>query len=57
MPVIGAMTLQPGQKTTVSMSFMMHGDMGGLHDFRLHLITNDPAQPEKTVQVLSNWVP
>ena len=55
MPVIGTMTLQPGQKTTVSMSFMMHGDMGGPHDFRVHLITNDPGQSDKIVQVLSNW--
>ena len=51
------MTLKPGQQTTLSMSFMMHGDMGGLHDFRVHLPTNDPQQPNKTLQVLSNWVP
>ena len=35
----------------------MHGNMGGLHDFRLHLKTNDPTQPEQEVQILSNWVP
>jgi hypothetical protein len=51
------MVLMPGQKTTLSMSFMMHGDMGGKHDFRVHLPTNDPKQPDKTLQVLSNWVP
>lgn len=34
----------------------MHGNMGGMHDFRLHLITNDPTQPEKEIQILSNWV-
>lgn len=51
------MALNPGETTTVSMQFMMHGDMGGLHDFRLHLETNDPAQPDRTVTVLSNWVP
>jgi hypothetical protein len=49
------MTLNPGQKTTLSMQFMMHGDMGGKHDFRVHLLTNDPAREDKTVQVLSNW--
>jgi hypothetical protein len=49
------MTLMPGQKTTLSMSFMMHGDMGGKHDFRVHLLTNDLTQPEKVLQVLSNW--
>jgi hypothetical protein len=51
------MALQPGERTTVSMEFMMHGDMGGLHDFRVHLQTNDPAQPHASVTVLSNWVP
>jgi len=54
-PAIGSMVLNPGQKTAVSMSFMMHGDMGGQHDFRVHLRTNDPAQPDRTVTVLSNW--
>jgi hypothetical protein len=51
------MVLNPGQKTTVDVQFMMHGDMGGKHDFRLHLITNDPTQPDKVVTILSNWVP
>ena len=51
------MVLQPGARTTVSMEFMMHGDMGGQHNFRVHLPTNDTAQPEQTLTVLSNWVP
>ena len=34
----------------------MHGDMGGPHDFRLHLPTNDPAQPDVVVTILSDWV-
>ncbi|MBF8283485.1 MAG: hypothetical protein HW378_2400 [Anaerolineales bacterium] len=51
------MVLQPGQHTTLSMEFMMHGDMGGLHNFRVHLPTNDPEQPDRTLTVLSNWVP
>jgi hypothetical protein len=46
---------QQGENTTVAMSFMMHGDMGGPHDFRVHLLTNDPQQSDKTMQVLSNW--
>ncbi len=50
------MVLDPGQTTTVSIQFMMHGDMGGKHDFRMHLMTNDPKQTDKTVEVLSNWV-
>jgi hypothetical protein len=50
------MTLQPGQSTMVSVEFSMHGDMGGFHDFRLHLPTNDPAEPDIVVTILSNWV-
>jgi hypothetical protein len=38
------------------MRFMMHGDMGGPHDFRVHVITDDPTQPEQTLIVLSNWI-
>jgi len=44
------------EKTALSMSFMMHGDMGGKHNFRVHVPTNDPSQPDKTMKVLSNWV-
>lgn len=51
------MVIKPGQSTTLSMEFMMHGDMGGLHDFRVHLPTNDPQQPDRVLKVLSNWVP
>lgn len=50
------MTLQPGESTVISMEYMMHGDMGGPHDFRLHLKTNDPTQPDQAVKILSNWV-
>jgi hypothetical protein len=49
------MTLQPGESTTLSMEFMMHGEMGGRHDFRVHLPSNDPRPT--TLIVLSNWVP
>jgi hypothetical protein len=51
------MALDPGERTTLSMEFMMHGEMQGFHDFRVHLPTNDPAQPDRTLTVLSNWVP
>ncbi len=51
------MVLQPGASTTLSMQFMMHGNMGGPHDFRVHLPTNDPLKPGYTLTVLSNWVP
>jgi hypothetical protein len=51
------MVLQPGEKTTVSMSFKMPDmTMGGLHDFRVHLRTNDPASSDKVLKVLSNWI-
>ncbi len=51
------MVLQPGQSTKVTTQFLMHGDMGGKHDFRLHLSNNDPTQKDKTVEILSNWIP
>ncbi len=50
------MTLKPGESTTVSMQFTMTAGMDGFHDFRLHLPTNDPAQPDRTLVVLSNWI-
>jgi hypothetical protein len=51
------MVLQPGESTTLSMQFMMHGDMGGMHDFRVHLPSNDPQNTSRELTVLSNWVP
>jgi len=51
------MTLKPGQSTTVSMEFTMKGDMGGPHDFRLHLVSNDPQNGDLVLAVLSNWAP
>ena len=57
MPTVGSTVIQPGESTEIAMSFNMHGDMGGKHNFALHIPTNDPNQPDKTVNVLSNWVP
>jgi len=51
------MVLNPGERTSLMVRFMMHGDMGGPHDFRIHLPTNDPQQPDRQLVVLSNWVP
>ncbi|MGE5221880.1 MAG: hypothetical protein ACM3PY_05560 [Omnitrophica WOR_2 bacterium] len=51
------MVLQPGDRTRLDMQFLMHGDMGGKHDFRVHIPSNDPKQTDKTVEVLSDWVP
>jgi hypothetical protein len=56
-PTIGAMVLKPGEQTTISMSFMMHEGMEGLHDFRVHIPNNDPTQSNRELVVLSNWVP
>ncbi len=33
----------------------MHEGMDGPHEFRVHVLTNDPQQPEKLLTVLSNW--
>jgi hypothetical protein len=52
------MVLKPGESTTITSSvFMMHEGMGGLHDFRVKLETNDTNQPEMEVVILSNWIP
>jgi hypothetical protein len=52
------MALKPGESTTItSTEFSMHAGMDGPHDFAVHLKTNDPAQPDKVVSVLSNWIP
>jgi hypothetical protein len=51
------MVIQPGESTQIAMEFMMHGNMGGMHNFSVHLKTNDPIQPDRTLTVLSNWVP
>lgn len=34
----------------------MHDQMGGMHNFSLHLVTNDPTEPDKIVSILSNWI-
>lgn len=51
------MTLKPGESTELSLDFSMHGDMGGFHDFRVHLLSNDALKPDYVLTVLSNWVP
>lgn len=54
---ITSKVLHPGDEATVSFSFQMHEGMDGPHDFRVHVLTSDPVEPVKTVQVLSDWVP
>jgi hypothetical protein len=53
---ISSTRLNPGEEATVSTRFMMHGDMGGKHDFLAHVLTDDPTEPDKQVHILSNWV-
>jgi len=54
--VLSALTIKPGYQATVTYRSMMHGNMGGPHEFRLHLHTNDPEEPEKVLTVRANWV-
>jgi len=35
----------------------MHEGMGGQHQFRVRVPTNDPAAPEQQLISLSNWIP
>jgi hypothetical protein len=51
------MALKPGASTTLDMKFMMHAGMDGMHDFRVHLPSNDATWGDKTLTVLSNWGP
>ena len=54
--VVSAMTVQPGQESQISMTYTMHEMMGGPHEFRVHVLTNDPNQAEIVLTALSNWV-
>ena len=56
-PDMGRMILRPGETTSLTMQFAMHEGMGGQHDFRVQLATNDPQNPSTELQILSNWVP
>jgi hypothetical protein len=47
--------LKPRESTTLSMEFTMHEGMGGPHEFRVALRTNDPATPELVLRVRSVW--
>jgi hypothetical protein len=51
------MALAPGQRSTITLSFMMHAGMDGQHDFRIQLETNDPAHAVTELRVRSNWIP
>ena len=53
--VVGRTTLDPGESTEVSLRFTMHIGMGGPHDFRIPLKTNDPTKLEQELAVRSHW--
>lgn len=55
-PRIGKMVLKPGESTTITFPMNMHEGMGGPHDFRVHVLSNDPQNPDFQFTVLSNWL-
>jgi hypothetical protein len=55
---VSSMVLKPGESATVTSAvFMMHPGMDGKHNYAVHLLTNDATQPDKVVNVISDWVP
>ncbi|MCA9910441.1 MAG: hypothetical protein KC519_17410 [Anaerolineae bacterium] len=45
----------PGDEATITLRFTMHEGMDGQHEFRVHVLTNDPTQPEIPLTVFSLW--
>jgi hypothetical protein len=54
--IVSQSTLQPGETATIRLRFTMHDMMGGPHEFRVHVPTNDPTQPMIPLTILSNWI-
>ena len=54
--VVSSMVIDPGHEGRISMSYSMHEGMGGPHEFRVHLKTNDPVEPTKYLTIYSDWV-
>jgi hypothetical protein len=54
--LVSSKTIPAGTESTVSMTFSMHEGMGGFHEFRVYVRTNDPIEPLKQLTVFSNWV-
>jgi hypothetical protein len=48
--------IESGETATISLRFTMHEMMGGQHEFRVHVPTNDPDQPLIPLTILSNWI-
>jgi hypothetical protein len=53
--VVGQTTLGPGESTAISLQFSMSAGMGGPHDFRVRLRTNDSLRPAPELAVRSDW--
>jgi hypothetical protein len=41
----------------MTLDYTMREGMGGLHEFHVHLRTNDPAKPDMILVSKSNWGP
>ena len=52
---MGTTTIDPGKSTTISVAFVMHEGMGGQHTFDLVVSSNDPVQPQQTVEVKAKY--
>jgi hypothetical protein len=38
------------------MEFTMSSGMAGPHEFDLHVLSNDPTEPDKVLVIKSDWV-
>lgn len=54
--IVSSTRVAPGGEATITVQFTMHEGMGGPHDFRVHVRTNDPQEPYKELVILSNWI-
>lgn len=54
--LVSSRSVWPGEEAIIRLEFTMHEGMGGPHDFRLHVRSNDPNAPEEEITILSNWV-
>jgi hypothetical protein len=54
--IVSSMTIPPGGESTIRLRFTMHNMMGGPHEFRVHVQTNDPTQTLIPLTILSNWI-
>jgi hypothetical protein len=52
---VSSATTQPGEETVVTLRYTMHEGMGGPHEFRVHVLTNDPTQTDVILTARSTW--